>query len=54
MSERAEACRHKTLESERAAFLATSRDVRRIYLDLAHQWRDMAEQAEELARYGRP
>ena len=50
MSERAERCRKKAIECERGAVLATDPAVRLIYADLARQWRDMAEQAEDLER----
>lgn len=50
MRGRAEACRRKALECERRAVLATEDAARALYLDLVHQWREMAEQAEELER----
>ena len=50
MRGRAEACRKKALECERRAVLATEDAARALYLDLVHQWREMAEQAEELER----
>jgi hypothetical protein len=49
MSERAEAFRRKALRYERAASIATDPDVCRAYLDLAHQLRATAEQAEAFA-----
>ena len=49
MSERAEAFRRKALQYERAASVATDPDVCREYLELAHQLRVMAEQAEAFA-----
>jgi hypothetical protein len=49
MSGRAERCRKK---HERHWLAVASHDVgvRKIYLDLAHQWRELAEQAELLAK----
>jgi hypothetical protein len=42
--------RLKALECERAAALATDVADRTMYLDLARQWRQMAETAQELER----
>ena len=50
MSERAEACRKKALQCEHAAIRTTDTGARLMYLDMARQWREMAEQAEELER----
>lgn len=50
MDDRAGACRKKALECERRAVLATEETVRATYLDLAHQWRDMAEHVENIER----
>ncbi|MGO9049115.1 MAG: hypothetical protein ACLQFW_19915 [Xanthobacteraceae bacterium] len=49
MSERAEACRKKMIECQRLALASSDTAVRQIYLDLADQWREMAEQIERLA-----
>jgi len=49
MSERAEACRKKATECQRLAMAASDTTIRQIYLDLAQQWRELAEQAERLA-----
>jgi hypothetical protein len=49
MSERAEAYRKKVTECQRLAMAASDTTIRRIYLDLAQQWREPAEQAEQLA-----
>jgi hypothetical protein len=49
MNQHAEACLRNALEYERAAELAADALVRRMYLDLARQWRDWAEQAERQA-----
>ena len=48
MSERADACRRQAAECERAAIIATDLPVRLMYLDLARQWREMAEQTIDL------
>jgi hypothetical protein len=48
MSERVDACRRHAAECERAAIIATDTAVRLMYLDLARQWREMAQQAVEL------
>ena len=48
MSDRAEKCRGKAAECERAALLVTDRTIGAMYADLAHKWRDMAKQAEAL------
>lgn len=50
MQGQAEALRAKALECERRAVLATQDAIRAMYQELAHQWRDMAEQVEELER----
>ena len=48
MSERTEACRKKALQCEHGAIVATDMGARLMYLDMARQWREMAEQAEDL------
>ena len=50
MSDKAEACRRKAAECERAAVLANEDSVRCAYLDLARQWREMADHAEHIER----
>jgi len=50
MSSRAEACRKKALECERAAQVASNPSASRVYLDLATRWRKMADEAEALQR----
>jgi hypothetical protein len=50
MSERVQACRRKAAECERAAVLPMQPDAWVIYHDHAHQWCEMADQAEELER----
>jgi hypothetical protein len=47
---RAEACRRNAEQCERTALLATEEEAKRIYTELARQWRQRAEQAEALAR----
>jgi hypothetical protein len=49
MSERAEACKKKVTECQRLAMAASDPAIRQMYLDLAQQWRELAEQAERLA-----
>jgi hypothetical protein len=50
MNYRANACRKKAGQFERAAKVATNCDACRVYLDVARQWRDRAEHTEELGR----
>jgi hypothetical protein len=50
MASHSEMCRQKALECERRAALATEPNIRETFVDLARQWRDMADQAEELDR----
>lgn len=50
MIHRAEACRNKALNCERAALIATDSNVQAAYRDMARQWREIAEQAEALDR----
>ena len=44
----AEECRRHAFECERRAVLATDDDIRQTFFDLAHQWREIAEQIKEL------
>jgi hypothetical protein len=52
MSNRPETCRNKAIECERIARENVTTDLALIdlYLDLARQWRQMAEQTEDLER----
>lgn len=50
MNHRASACRKKALQCEGAAKVATDPGARRVYLDVARQWRDRAEHTEQLER----
>ena len=49
MSERVEVCRKKVTECQRLAMAASDPAIRQVYLDLAQQWRELAEHAEQLA-----
>jgi hypothetical protein len=49
MSERAEWCRKKMTECQRLAMAASDPSFRQMYLDIAQQWRELAEQAERIA-----
>jgi hypothetical protein len=49
MSDRAETCKNKAGECHRCAVAAHDIAVRKMYLDLARQWRELGEQAELLA-----
>jgi hypothetical protein len=49
MSERAEVSRKKVTECQRLAMAASDPATRQMYLDLAQQWREVAEHAEQLA-----
>jgi hypothetical protein len=48
MSAKAEECRRKAEEAEAAAAKARDWDIKQTYLEIAPQWRAMAEQAEGL------
>jgi hypothetical protein len=48
MESRANRCRAKAVECEKAAGLSGGRDVKQMDLGLAHQWRELAEQVELL------
>jgi hypothetical protein len=50
MVSRAELCLEKALECYRAAQRAQEKELKAMYLDLAKQWREMAEQVEMLER----
>jgi hypothetical protein len=47
---RAARFRAKAAECEQASTLASDRNVKQTYLDMAKQWRDLAEQVEVLDR----
>ena len=50
MSEQATLCRKKAADCERWMLLAADRAVQKTYRELANQWREMADQAEELEK----
>jgi hypothetical protein len=45
---RAEACRQQAEQCEHTATLAIDSEAKRIYTELARQWREMVERAEVL------
>ena len=54
MNEQAQALLRKAEECENAAQQAHEDTIRRAYLDLARQWRTMAEHAQSADRLGGP
>ena len=48
MSCRAAQCRQKALQLEQAATIATDPNPHEIYIELARQWRDMADYFDEI------
>jgi len=48
MSDRAEECRQKALQWEHASTRATDLTTREIYVEIAREWRDMADYFEEI------
>jgi hypothetical protein len=48
MTDRAQACRQRAEQCERAAAAVTDERIRGAYLDMARQWRVMADKAEAM------
>lgn len=48
MTSRAELCKEHAAHCDRHAVLAADENIRRQYVDLAKQWRQMADQLERL------
>ena len=53
MSERAEACRLKAVECQRAALATADPKMRQMYLSLATQWKELAEYTLVIEQYRR-
>ena len=53
MSERIEACGRKAIECQRAALAAPDPNIRQMYLDLAKQWKELADYALATERHRR-
>ena len=50
MINRAQECRERAQHCERARSLAITLEARLMYFDLAQQWRELADQVEQLER----
>jgi len=48
MTSRASNCRERAEQCERAASRVVDEEIRQVYLDLAEQWRRMADHSEEI------